>query len=330
MEREGHGFKEMLNDEIPGDVHADKEEAKKPRTMSKEEEKDSEDHAPRVFSKSEKIEETSPKEVIKTKKNVQEKINFLPLEVSLNKELKPFITEWKQQQGKKAIIFSKTETSELINWILKEKATDISAKEYNKLQDIYLEMTADSFPNTKQIELETQKKEQEEKDAQEMSIVQEKIHRAIMNEATDINEIQTQLELHRKEIKQNYGISFDEFNTPATPADAKKIEDLLALSESEVETKKTFWGKIKDVFRSNESRKNAQNFRKDFDDYLRITKELPEKIQMKTTGGTLRRSMIREGGTEYTSVGTIETTRHTPLKQESPKRRGRPKKVKRA
>lgn len=208
------------------------------------------------------IEEPAPEEKPETKKNGREKINFLPLEVSLSKELKPFITEWKQKQEKKTLLFSKTETSELLDWMLKEKATDISAKEYNKLQEIYLDLTSDIPSDAKKMDIETQKKEQQQKDEEGIDIAREKIHQVVMNENSELNEIQKQLELHRQEIKKNFGISFDEFNTPATPADNEKIEKLLALSEKNPETKKTFWGKIKNIFGSGEDTKNAQNFKK--------------------------------------------------------------------
>ncbi len=273
------------------------------------------------------IEEPAPEEKPETKKNGREKINFLPLEVSLSKELKPFITEWKQKQEKKTLLFSKTEASELLDWMLKEKATDISAKEYNKLQEIYLDLTSDIPSEAKKVDIETQKKEQQQKDEEGIDIAREKIHQVVMNENSELNEVQKQLELHRQEIKKNFGISFDEFNTPATPADNEKIEKLLALSEKETETKKTFWGKIKGIFQSNEDTKYAQNFKSYFDDYLRIAKELPEKVQMKTTGGTIGRSMIRERGLIGTSNGSVETARHAPLKRTTPKR-GRPRKTK--
>ncbi len=271
----------------------------------------------------EKVIEKPPTEkIVKIRKDGREKINFLPLEVSLNKELKPFITEWKQKQEKKTLLFSKTEASELLDWILKEKATDISVKEYNKLQETYLDLTTDIRSEAKEKDIESQKKEQQQKDEEGINMAREKIHQVVMNENTDLNEIQKQLELHRQEIQKNFGISFDEFNTPATPADDEKIEKLLALSEKETETKKTFWGKIKNIFSSNEDTRKAQNFKKDLDDYLRITKELPDKVQIKTTGGTIGRSMIRERGLVGTSNGSIETARHTPLK------RGRPPKTK--
>lgn len=194
------------------------------------------------------------------KKGKREKINFLPVEFALNKEIKPLVTEWKQSQGSKTKLFnSKLETSQFLEWIMHERATDISKKNYDAIMNLNLELTTPIENSTK--------KQEEEK----MELTRDKINEIGQKEEED--EKERKLGHMRNAIQQTYNITLNEWGNPENDSDMIEIKKLTDILNGKIPEGTGFFKRIFGGI-SEKDRMKAKAFKHDVDAYMGVVNEI--------------------------------------------------------
>lgn len=262
----------------------------------------------------------------KKSKNQETSIKKEILQIRLNKKLQPLIEQWGKENAEKGKTFKKIATKDDL-----EAFEDWARIELEKIQDKKEEAQGgepEELPSA-MVDPELYAETEEEK----INKTRQKIT-DIGREATGQQQAEKlqKLAQSRQNLVDFYGISLDEDGNPATPKDQNRVTKMMELAKDE-DVKNLqragLFGKIRGFFTdlgaSKKDEAQAKEFKKDFQKFNKLSAEtLTEKY---TSGGPIGRSIIRERGSVSTSVGSIETARHTPLKHLAPKR-GRPRKTK--
>lgn len=248
-------------------------------------------------------------------------------------EIKNLFNQWKEEtEDVIGETISKDDVINFLDWATKEKTLEISGKLYKKLDHFRYDL---EHGNSGEIAEEEQKIIVDPKVYEEAEKI-EATKKRISDLPTESDILGSEaksekLRSHRQQIQDLYGVTLDEEGQPATPKDEAKIAKMLGLIDADVQKvqRSGFFGKVKGFFQnmgvSEKDKMIAYGFKKDLGEYTHF---MLENVQPKyESRGPVSRSMIRERGSVGTSVGTIETARHSPIKRTAPKR-GRPRKAK--